>query len=534
MASIGDSLPQPEEGWKRYNDDFINIFYSELYKRVPISSCYGGMGTYVKNVPYDETDINFSFIGSKVRIMCDVCSDRSDLIDINLDGKVEQFSTRTGNAMNFSKIVYEKLDLDNKLHNIKISINKNSVVVYLFFDCIDIDESGHILSPIEYKLTQRTSIEDMEIGDIISCRYTASIAGEVGSFSELGICNCEEIPRDVSSATPDGKFFFIKVDDNKLIADRNIQNNISWNQTNGNLDFLWKEKVFPLSTCESDETEEYILKASSVFAECYPFYAFDDYINSMWHSNPGYPQTVQVTFKKKHQIINFYKITIRNNYMIQAPAKWTIEGSNDETIWNILHNGSINASPSPGQVFYFNFNNETEYKHYRIKITDSYSTTSHVAIAEIEYFYIKKDGKICLPDGGVAYNDDITVSFSKKALISKDKNSFSSSTNKNQGGWPTVNDWDTYIWKSNLNGKVESGDNNIWNYKYVASLTNNIAILSVVDVTGTRPDGTSVAVRGYNDKYVNDSSPKRFGIINNAYTASNVGFRPMLVIGGDI
>ncbi|MCC0781725.1 hypothetical protein IR152_00970 [Clostridioides sp. ES-S-0108-01] len=116
----------------------------------------------------------------------------------------------------------------------------------------------------------------------------------------------------------------------------------------------------------------------------------------------------------------------------------------------------------------------------------------------------------------------------------KYKDSPSSSVNKNQGGWPTVNDWDTYIWKSNLNGKVESGDNNIWNYKYVASLTNNIAILSVVDVTGTRPDGTSVAVRGYNDKYVNDSSPKRFGIINNAYTASNVGFRPMLVIGGDI
>ncbi|HBF0841565.1 TPA: discoidin domain-containing protein [Clostridioides difficile] len=534
MTRVGDSLPQSEEGWKRYNDGCVNICYSELYKRVPISSCYGGTGTYVKNVPYDKTDINFSFIGSKIRIMCDVCSDRSDLIDINLDGEIEQFSTRSSSAMNYSKIVYEKLDLDNKLHNIKISINKNSVVVYFFFDCIDINEGGHILSPIESRLMQRTLIEDMEIGDIISCRYTASTAGKIGEFSELGVCNCEEIPRDVSSSTPDGKFFFIKVDDNKLIADRNIQNNISWNAINGNLDFLWGEKIFPLNACKSDETEEYILKPSSVFSSCYSFYLFDNDINSLWHSNPGYPQTVQITFKNKHQIINFYKLTIRNNSMTQAPAKWTIECSNDEITWDILHNGSINTSPSPGQIFYFNFNNETAYKHYRIKITNSYSTTSHVAIAEIEYFYIKKDGKICLPDGGVAYNDDRTVYLSNKALISKDKNSSSSSMNKNQGGWPTVNDWDKYIWKSNLNGKIEPGDNNIWNYEYAASLTDNIAILSVVDVTETRPDGTSVAVRGYNDQYINDGSPKRFSIINNAYTASNVGFRPMLVIGGDI
>ncbi|MCC0672710.1 discoidin domain-containing protein [Clostridioides sp. ES-S-0145-01] len=670
MASVGDALPQPDEGWKRYNDDCVNIVYSELYKRVPMSSCYGGTGTYVKNVPYNETDINFSFIGSKIRIMCDVCSDRSDLIDINLDGKVEQFSTRTGNAWNFSKIVYEKLDLDNKLHNIKISINKNSVVVYLFFDCIDIDESGHILSPIESKLTQRTSIEDMEIGDIISCRYTASTAGKIGDFSELGKCNCEEIPRDVSSSTPDGKFFFVKVDDNKLIADRNIQNNISWNEINGNLDIFYREKVFPLNICESDETDEYILKASSVYENKHAYNAFGNKIG--WHSELyNYPHILQVSFKRKPQRINSYKFHFGNNEQFpQSATEWTIEASNDELTWIILQTVKENPAPKHDQIKNYIFKNEIFYNHYRIKITNSNSITGCVSIKCLDFFY--KEFSICLPDGGVAYNDDITVSFPKKALTSNEtdeykldassslgdmlllykafnksnindndcwhsaneanpymkisskkekiisngfmftnrnsdsfpqapnlcivygsndnekfekiyesssfpqnaravsyhyfnsqveylyyqfnfsgatgyvavgelellkeyeyKKSSPSPINKNQGGWPTNNDWDKYIWKSNLNGKIESGDNNIWNYKYLVSFTKNIAILSIQSVYGNIPDGNRIVVRGYNDQYVNDNSPKRLDISITTHKSSTFGFRPMLIIRGE-
>ncbi|MCC0781724.1 discoidin domain-containing protein [Clostridioides sp. ES-S-0108-01] len=424
MASVGDALPQPEEGWKRYNDDCINIFYSELYKRVPMSSCYGGTGTYVKNVPYDETDINFSFIGSKVRIMCDVCSDRSDLIDINLDGKVEQFSTRIGNTWNFSKIVYEKLDLDDKLHNIKISINKNSVVVYFFFDCIDIDEGGHILSPIESILTQRTLIEDMEIGDIVSCRYTATTSGKLGEFSELGICTCEEIPRNVSSPTPDGKFFFVKVDDNKLIADRNIQNNISWNEINkSDIDFFYREKVFPIKDCESDETEEYILKASSIYDKYYAFHAFQNG-DLVWHSELyNYPHILQITFKKNPRRINSYRLHFRNDAQLPQPAtEWTIEASNDELTWIILHKVKESTVPIYNQVNNYIFKNENFYNHYRIKITNSSSTTGSVAIKKLDFFY--KKCSLCLPNGGVAYNDDITVSFPKKALTSNEDDDY--------------------------------------------------------------------------------------------------------------
>ncbi|MBY2476138.1 discoidin domain-containing protein [Clostridioides difficile] len=669
MTRVGDILPQPETGWRRYDDNYKDIIYSEKYNKMRILACYGGECSYVDNIPYDETSIKFAFVGTKIRIICVNYIDRSDIVDIDIDGVVEQFSTKE-NIQNTSKVDYEKLNLENKIHNVKISVNQNSQCVHLLFDCVDIDEDGYILSPIEGRLTQRTSIEDMEIGDIISCRYTSSAAGKIGDFSELGKCNCEEIQRDVSSSTPDGKFFFVKVDDNKLIADRNIQNNISWNQINGNLDISYREKIFPLNICESNETEEYILKASSVYDNRHAYNAFGNKIG--WHSELyNYPHILQVSFKKKPQRINSYKFHFGNNEQFpQSATEWTIEASNDELNWVILHTVKENPAPKHDQIKNYIFENEIFYNHYRIKITNSNSNSGCVTIKCLDFFY--KKFSMCLPDGGVAYNNDITVSFPKKALNANEtdeyilyasgslsdalltykafnktnidsndcwhspneansyikifskkekiisngfmftnrnsdsfpqapnlcivygsndnekfekiyesssfpqnaravsyhyfnsqveylyyqfnfsgatgyvaigeleilkeyeyKNTSSSLVNKNQGGWPTINDWDTYIWKNNLNGKIDVGDNDIWNYKYLVSFTKNIAILSIQSIYGNIPDGNRIVVRGYNDQYINDNSPKRLDISITTHKSSTFGFRPMLVIRGE-
>ncbi|MGO0984510.1 discoidin domain-containing protein [Clostridioides difficile] len=670
MDNAVDTLSQAKTGWKRYDDNHVNILYSENYKKLYLDTCYEGTCSYVLNVPYNETSINFTFIGTKIRLYCVKFNDRSDVVDIDIDGIIEQFSTKD-NIDNTSTVVYEKLGLENKIHNVKISVNKKSQYVHFLFDCVDIDEDGYILPPIEGKLTQRNSIEDMEVGDIISCKYTATTAGKIGEFSELGVCNCEEIPRDVSSPTPNGKFFFIKVDDNKLIADRNIQNNISWNEINkSDIDFFYREKVFPIEICESDETEEYLLKASSVYNERYAYKAFGSKLG--WHSSSKvYPHILQVTFKTQLQRINSYKFHFGNSEQFpQSATEWTIEGSNDETTWIILHNVKESIAPKHDQIKNYTFKNENFYKHYRIKITNSNSVDKSVAIKCLDFFC--KNFSICLPDGGVAYNNDITESFPKKALKANEtdeytlyasgnlggsvvmykafnksnidandswhsageanpylkifskkekiisngfiftnrnsdqfpqapsscilygsndnenfekiyesssfpqnaravsyhyfnsqveylyyqfnfsgstgyvaigelelikeydyKNSSLSLVNKNQGGWPTINDWDTYIWKSNLNGRIDAGDNNIWNYKSIVSLTKNIAILSIPSVDGVIPAGNRIVVRGYSDQYVNDNSPKRFDISITTHKSSTFGFRPMLVIGGD-
>jgi hypothetical protein len=81
----------------------------------------------------------------------------------------------------------------------------------------------------------RTKLQNMLIGDIISCKYIAT-SGSVGTFSELGITSLPLISQ-MSSATPNGSFYFVHVgyDINgrmKLIADRNIQHSISWDTLN--------------------------------------------------------------------------------------------------------------------------------------------------------------------------------------------------------------------------------------------------------------------------------------------------------------
>lgn len=82
----------------------------------------------------------------------------------------------------------------------------------------------------------RTSPELLEIGDWISCRYTATTSGAIGTFSELGTTTASAIPV-ASSATPDGSFNFIYVGDDAqgkkiLVADRNVQKSISWDIIN--------------------------------------------------------------------------------------------------------------------------------------------------------------------------------------------------------------------------------------------------------------------------------------------------------------
>ena len=84
-------------------------------------------------------------------------------------------------------------------------------------------------------LNIKTKISDMQIGDAIACRYTASL-GRVGFFSELGECVATEIPVG-GAASPDGLFYFIHVGYDhkgrkKLVADRNIQHSISWDTLN--------------------------------------------------------------------------------------------------------------------------------------------------------------------------------------------------------------------------------------------------------------------------------------------------------------
>ncbi|TPG68724.1 hypothetical protein EEL31_10325 [Brevibacillus laterosporus] len=80
----------------------------------------------------------------------------------------------------------------------------------------------------------RTDIESMNIGDYVPCTYTAT-SDKVGRFENVGVITGDELVIERSGASltnPNGYFYFIKVDKGLLIADRNIQSDISWKSIN--------------------------------------------------------------------------------------------------------------------------------------------------------------------------------------------------------------------------------------------------------------------------------------------------------------
>lgn len=84
-------------------------------------------------------------------------------------------------------------------------------------------------------LPRANDIKRILPGQAISCEYTAE-AGKVGKFSKLGQAE-KPLLSDLPPNSPDGTFYFICVGytpggDLKLVADRNIQGNISWETLN--------------------------------------------------------------------------------------------------------------------------------------------------------------------------------------------------------------------------------------------------------------------------------------------------------------
>ncbi|HBG5344411.1 TPA: hypothetical protein KQG29_004448 [Clostridioides difficile] len=232
MATVGEQLLQSEEGWKRVDNIDNSFKYIGLWKKDTSLGLYNNTGMYIpENATVEEVSsshIKFAFYGSKIRIFHTRYSGHSSNIKCTIDDIEYELYSIHGETIR-QYLAFEKMNLEKKTHIVTIESDDS---VRFDFDCIDIDTDGYMAELIEAKLNKKSTLESMEIGDIIPCKYTAPISGKVGYFSELGICNCEGIDVDTSSDTPDGKFYFVKVDDNKFIADRNVQSSISWNELN--------------------------------------------------------------------------------------------------------------------------------------------------------------------------------------------------------------------------------------------------------------------------------------------------------------
>ncbi|WP_405169280.1 hypothetical protein [Paenibacillus sp. FSL H3-0286] len=222
---LGQALTVPEAGWQRYDNNNAAIQYiGSGWLTDTNAGHYQGTAKFTKN-PTDN--IKFTFIGTKIRIIAsnDVWSALTATIKI--DGLPQVYNQFYSNG--YQKLVFEKTGLELSHHTIEIIASGATSTLNVNLDAIDIDSTGRLYHPDEV-----TVIKDLAIGKRIRCHYQA-YTGAIGTFSGLGKETSDFIPF-VSSATPDGDFYYIMVEDwngqKRLIADRNVQHSISYDVLN--------------------------------------------------------------------------------------------------------------------------------------------------------------------------------------------------------------------------------------------------------------------------------------------------------------
>ena len=149
-------LLQPETGWKRYDDTDSNIVYNGtgwISKTVSGRNIYNDTWNYSYNVG-DSYDIYFK--SSNVRLITLTYSDQiqDNNVKIILDDNIIEykcFYNNNGNNQG-SWLVFEKLNLDNTLHHIKVVLLKGngSGKDCIELDAIDIDDDGFLLNETAY------------------------------------------------------------------------------------------------------------------------------------------------------------------------------------------------------------------------------------------------------------------------------------------------------------------------------------------------------------------------------------------------
>lgn len=133
MATLGQALPLPEEGWKRYDDNEIIFKYSSGFVSSPNEVYYNGTSRLASIA---NSTLEFQFKGTKLRIIGNRHNRGSSNISVSIDGLTEVFSENHVDIVQ-QALVYEKLNLSDAIHTVKITTNDTNFVL---FDAIDVTE----------------------------------------------------------------------------------------------------------------------------------------------------------------------------------------------------------------------------------------------------------------------------------------------------------------------------------------------------------------------------------------------------------
>ncbi|MCW6110101.1 Ig-like domain-containing protein [Clostridium sporogenes] len=166
-TKVGQQLLQPEEGWKRIEEDNNNFSYIKgkytSWIRHADSNAYSGGYSMILNDTSSEVNgylskVKFNVVTDKIRIIMFSRYYCTNNIEIKIDGIPYIFEARSYNQIR-PTVCFEKKDLVYKEHTVEITnlldSNTNNM---MYFDAIDIDKNGQ-LKPYE----ETTKVESISL-----------------------------------------------------------------------------------------------------------------------------------------------------------------------------------------------------------------------------------------------------------------------------------------------------------------------------------------------------------------------------------
>ncbi|MBY6916067.1 Ig-like domain-containing protein [Clostridium botulinum] len=141
-ATVGEQLLQPEEGWRRYDDNDSNITYNGDWIYASDQLCYNGYGHYSPNFYTGNESVKFNCYSSRLRVISIQYPEYASNYKILIDNKEYVFSLN-GNYIRQNLAL--DLQFDKGIHSIEIFCGTDSNYQRLYIDAIDVDSDGYLL-----------------------------------------------------------------------------------------------------------------------------------------------------------------------------------------------------------------------------------------------------------------------------------------------------------------------------------------------------------------------------------------------------
>ncbi len=156
-ATIGQQLPEKEDGWERYDDNNPYIQYKDfpyLNLKPTIEGACGYGGTASLNTTNSTTgEVKFKFIGTKIRLICNTgIKYRTSEAHVYIDDKPYTFSCSQVDGTN--TLVFESEELNNSMHDVIIKEFKiTGNTTHSTFGITAIDIKGELVAYDNINLT---------------------------------------------------------------------------------------------------------------------------------------------------------------------------------------------------------------------------------------------------------------------------------------------------------------------------------------------------------------------------------------------